>query len=248
MSINKLISIKNPIVDAMDSLNVDHDKFIPKFTRWAVQAENEIGSWFQYVTKRQVLTINNCVACLPDDAVYVEVAVLGDLGTDCGDLMANACNAINLPTSTGTSANTFLVVDIGDNEGLIRGFVNFTIQNNKMIFEQNLDAQSVTIQYLTPEKDCDGFVMISQNHVLAIKWYIIWMYYYSNNTGNSLEYGKMNKAEQEWHRECSHARAQDSTLTPSDRKKIVGLYHNPYAGIGLNTGMYTTLGNGWNIW
>lgn len=252
MSINKSISIKNPIVDAMDALSIDHDKLIPKFTRWATQAETEIGAWPQYVLKREVLDIKNCVAYLPNDAVYVDIAMMGDLGCDCGDLRALYCGwgGVNLPSSYGTAANTFLVVDIGDaaNGGSLRGYVNFNIQNNKMIFEHNHDGQKVTVQYLAYETDCEGFFTVGQNHVLAIKWFIIWMYYYSKTNLNSLEYGKMNKAEQEWHRECSHARAQDSMLTDSDRRKIVGMYHNPYIGHGLWVGMNTTLGNGYSIW
>lgn len=249
MSINKLISIKNPIVTAMDTLNIDHDKFIPKFTRLAVEAEKEIGSWYQYEIKRAVLPIVNCTACLPDEAVYVQVAILGDLGESCADLVANVCNTLNLPNTTGTVANSFLVVDVGDADGTtIRGYINHQIQNNKLIFESNLDGQSVTIQYLAYVTDCDGFLEISENHVLAIKWYIIWQYYFGKTSLNSLEYGKMNKAEAEWHRECSHARAQDAQITQSDWAKIVGMYHNPMGGIGLAYGMNTTLGNGRNVW
>lgn len=248
MSINKLISIHNPIIDAMDLCSIDHDKNIPFFTRLAILAEKEIGSSYGYITKREVLTISNCVACLPNDAEYIEVAVLADLGCDCGDLNAliNGCGALNLPTTTGTIDNTFLVVDIGgaaDGGGLI-GFVQFSIQNNKMIFTQNMDGQKITIQYQAPATDCDGFVEVSQNHVQAIKWYIIWMYYFRKNGLNSLEYGKMNMAKAEWERECPHARAQDAELTPSQRANMVRMFHNPYAGISLTDGMKTTLG-GW---
>lgn len=251
MSINKLISIKNPIVDAMDLVNVDHDKNIPFFTRLAVLAEKEIGSYYQYELKREVLTISNCVACLPNNAVYVEVAIMGDLGSDCTDLNAKlSAIGVNLPSATGTVANSFLVVDIGDAStgGDFVGYVNFSIQNNKMIFEQNYDGQKITVQYLGYKLDCDGFLEISENHVNAIKWFIVWNYLFKKNGLNSLEYGKMKMAMGEWERECSHARAQDAELTPSQRAKIVGMWHNPVSGIGLSYGMNTTLGNRINIW
>ncbi|CAK0764772.1 hypothetical protein CCP3SC1AL1_350018 [Gammaproteobacteria bacterium] len=245
MSINKLISVKNPIVDAMDLLGIDHDKNIPFFTRQAVLAEEEIGSSYQYITKREVLTIKNCIACLPSDAMYIDIAIMGDLGCDCGDLRANFCGGINLPSTYGTANNTFLVVDIGSaaEGGSLRGFCDFSVQNNKMVFANNYDGQFVTVQYLAPEVDCDGFVMIGQNHIQAIKWYIIWMYYFRKFGKNSLEYGQMNKAEEQWYRECAHARAQDAILTESQRAKIVGMFHAPYIGIGLSRGMNTTLGN-----
>lgn len=251
MSINKLISIKNPIVDAMDMLSLDHDKFIPLFTRWATQAENEIGSYYQYVVKRCVLDITDCTACLPNDAMYVQIALLGDLGTDCADLVENACNAVNLPNTYGTAENTFLVVDYGSvadgSIGTLRGIINHQIQNNKLIFEQNYDGQKVTIQYLAVQTDCDGFVEISQNHVLAIRNYICWNYFLRKRGKSNDDFYMANLYEREWHRECSHARAQDAELTITERMKIVGMYHNPVNGIGLSYRMNTTLGNGLNI-
>jgi len=246
MSVNKLISIKNPIVDAMDLLSVDHDKNIPFFTRLATLAEKEIGSFYQYTLKREVITITNCTACLPNDAVYVDIAILGDLGCDCDDLRAivNGSGVLNLPSTVGTVDNSFLVVDIGsasEGGGLI-GSINFSIQNNKLIFEQNLDGYSITVQYLAYAVDCDGFMEIGENHVQAIKWYIIWNYLYRKNGINSMEYGKMNMAREEWNRECRHARAQDAELTNSQRAKMVGMYANPVSGVGMAYGMTTTLG------
>lgn len=247
MSVNRLISIHNPIIDAMNLCNIDHDKDIPFFTRLAILAEKEIGSTYGYVTKREVLTISNCVACLPNDAEYVEIAILGDLGCDCEDLNTIVCGTgINLESTTGTVYNTFLVVDIGDgSEGGTIGYVDFSIQNNKMVFGSNRDGQKITVQYQTPAVDCDGFVEVSQNHIQAIKWYIVWMYYFRKTGINSLEYGKMNTAFEEWKRECSHARAQDAELTPTQRLNLRRMYNNPYAGDSLSDGMRTTLGGNW---
>lgn len=246
MSVNKLISIKNAIVDAMDRVGIDHDKLIPLFTRWAVMAEKEIGSKYQYVTKREVLNIEHCTACLPADAVYIQTAILGDHGCDCADLMASICGCIAGGTFGGADG-TFLIVDIGTSfNGNIRGYVNHTIQNNKLVFEQDFDGKQVTIQYLGIEKDCDGFPLIGENHVQAITEFIIWRYYFRKVNLSPMEYGKMNKAEQEWHRECSHARAVDGQLTDSERQSLVyGILHNPYIGISLSSGMHTTLDDTW---
>jgi hypothetical protein len=249
MSINKLISIRNPIVDAMDFLNIDHDKLIPKFTRFAEVAEKEIGSWVQYEIVRKVIPITNCTACLPNDAIYIQVALLGDHGEGCADLMNRVCTTLNAQRNYGTVQNTFFVIDMGTGTSdYIGGSIPYQMQNNKLVFEQNYDGQSVTIQYLRYKVDCDGFMEVGENHVQAIKWYIVWQYLFGKSSMNSLEYGKMNKAEQEWHRECAHARAQDAELSQSDRTNMVRQYHNPFSGIGLSVGMNTTLGGYWSIW
>lgn len=248
MSINKLVSIRNPIVDAMQFLHIDHDKLIPLFTRFATIAETEIGSAAQYELRRSVLDINQCVAKLPDECVRVEIGILGDHGVGCNDLIRNACGYFNSVSTYGTKEYTFFVVDVGDNgEGLGYSQVPFTIQNNKLIFQNNCnDQKKITIQYLAYKTDCDGFLEVGQNHVNAIREYIIWQYYRGKPSINSLEYGKMNMAREEWNRECAHARAMDAIPSPSQRREIVGMMHNPYAGISLWQGMYTTLGGYFN--
>ena len=50
MSINRLVSIKVPILDAQAFLGIDHDKDIPFMTRLATLAEKEIG----IVTGKQI--------------------------------------------------------------------------------------------------------------------------------------------------------------------------------------------------
>jgi hypothetical protein len=251
MSVNKLISIKNPIADAIDDLGLDHNKFIPVFTRWAEVAEKEIGSWAQYERARGVIPITNCTACLPPDAVYVQVALLGDHGTDCADLMNRWCMTLNATTNFGTVNNTFFVVDVSstDEDGnWSSGNIPFSLQDNKMIFGRSYDGQSITIQYLRFKKDCDGFMEVGENHINAINWFIKWKYYMRSTKMNSLEYGKMNVCKSEWERECAHARAQDAELTPSERSEIVGALNSPYTGIGLSAGMNTTLGGYYSIW
>ena len=250
MAINKLVSIHTPIVDAMQILNIDNDKLIPLFTRFATIAEKQIGSAAIMELKRKVLDINQCVACLPSDAVRVEIAILGDQGENCDNLLRTFCTNFRQPDTYGTAENTFLVVDVGDNgAGLNFGTVPFHIQNNKIIFEvNNYDGQKVTVQYLAYKIDCDGFLEVGENHVDAIRCYICWMYYMGKSNMNSLEYGKMNTYREEWNRECSHARAMDAIPNPTEWNNISAMMHNPYAGKSLSTGMFTTLGGLYSIY
>src|SRR5690349_4075757 len=91
MSVNKLVSIKNAVQDTFEDTGIDITKDIPVFTRWALNAEKEIGSFYSYRKKRAVLTINECRAKLPCDAMSVQIVVNGDQGCDCADLF-NRCN------------------------------------------------------------------------------------------------------------------------------------------------------------
>lgn len=253
MSINNLISIRNPIVDAQDFLGIDHDKDIPFFTRLATLAEIEIGSYYQYERVRKVIDIKDCVGCLPSDAVLIELGILGDLGEGCDNLFNNVCATANSVTNVNSNG-LFLVVDVSDttnaSDSFSFGYINFGVQNNKIIFDRNHCGDKLTIQYLRFKTDCDGFMEVGQNHVNAIREYIIWKYASRRMSrgGNYIDRDVANMARAEWNRECAHARAQDNELTNSQRKNISRLWHNPYAGIGMYQGLYTTLGSAYNIW
>jgi hypothetical protein len=250
MSVNKLISIKNAIIDAQDFLGIDHDKDVPFFTRLATLAEKEIGSARQYERTKTVVTICGCTAPIPNDCALVEVVVMGDYNNNCNNLLTQFCGNQSFTNVTLSGQAAFLVIDVGSPVGETTsfGYKNLIIQNNKLVFDTDLDGQVVTIQYLKFKTDCDGFLEIGENHVNAIRWYIIYHYLFRMSSGNYIERDKMNMAFQEWNRECRHARAEDNRLTESEQREVSLIYTNPHSGRGLWEGMYTTLGNSYFIW
>ena len=251
MSINKLVSVKNPIIDAQDYLGIDHDKDIPFFMKLATTAEKQIGSYYQYERTKKALPIVNCVACLPNDAVLVEVAVLGDLGEDCDNLLARYCGGTGSNSVTDVNSNgLFLVVDLSPNSdtSINFGLVDYEIQNNKIIFSTSKDGQSVTVQYIKFKTDCEGFIEVGENHVDAIREYIIWQYTRRQRQKNYIDRDMMALAEREWNRLCRHARAEDNRLTASQHADFSRQWNNPRSGKGLWQGAYTTLGNYYTIW
>lgn len=254
MSINKLISIRNPIIDAQDTLGIDHDKDIPYFTKLATDAEKQIGSYYQYERTKKVIDVVNNIACLPNDAVLVECAMVGDHLSD-ANCDSNFNNILNNTISNNSVTNVnsnglFLVVDISSNTPDSFNFnpLYYDIQNNKILFKNACNADKITIRYLKFKTDCDGFLEIGENHVNAIKWYIVWMYSFRQKAKNYIDRDLMNMAREEWNRECRHARAEDNRLTKPERDMVARMYGNPMSGRGLWQGMYTTLGTNFTIW
>lgn len=248
--INNLVSIKVPIVDAWDQLGLDHTQDIPVFVRWATLAEKNINSYFQFKKKRAVIDIVGCTACLPEDAAFVQRAVLGDLGEGCDDLFARLCTPVDLSSATlnaSAASQGFLVLDYGTGYTDVVGSVPHVIQDNKIILNTDMTGRKLTVQYLGYECDDEGFLKVGANHVQAIMWFIIWRYYFRMKKKNSLDYGQMNKAEQEWHRECANARARDGVPTESEQNEMANMISNPYIGNSVGVGMFTTLSNtfGW---
>lgn len=250
MSINKLVSIKNPVLNAMMALGLDHDKDRPLFTLWATQAEEEIGSKGAMERKRVVLTIDGCAACLPQDARILECAIMGDYGCDCGDLMDRYfCNSGTIfADQSNPNLSGFLIVDIFVTGEQPYGFVNYTIQDNKLVFASNYDGQKVTVQYQGAKTDCDGFIEVGENHVRAIEAYIMWKNFQRKKKKSGADFQEMIYLERLWNQLCSHARADDAMLTQPEREQIAQLNTDPYAGRGLAVGMRTTLGFGNNYY
>ncbi len=238
MSINKLISVKEAILEASEDMGFDLTRDKPIFSMWAVRAEKDIGSYFSYKRKRVVLDIKGCVAKLPCNAAYIKTVVLGDLGCECGELINSLigwASSINV-----SNTETFLIIDKPDSNQNMFNLcgAKWEVQGNNIIFSSNLDGQKVTIEYLGLEEDCDGFVMINENHVPAIISYIMWKFCVrSRFSPNKMELGDTVMHQKEYNRLVSDARAIDCQLTDSERQQCVALLHDSHSGFGLEVGM-----------
>lgn len=239
MSINKLISIKHPIIDAMDMMALDHKNHFPMLMVWATDAERAIGSYYQYIRKWKALDICGCVAHLPEDAVKVEHAIFGDHEDNCGDMFNTIFSNPTMINATGD--NTFLVVDAGGSNinTSTCGITPYSYQDNKIIFDVKPNSDKVTIQYIGYKTDCDGFVEISENHKQAIVQYILHQWYVRKQKKTSAEFQQMNWHFLQWDRACANARSLDSELTETEREEIAQMFHDPYVGRGLFVGMKT---------
>lgn len=244
MSINKLVSIKNAIVDASDMLALDHNTMLPIFMGWATYAEKEIGG-AGVIRKFAVIDICGCTAQLPDDAFKVRGAILGSHDPNCGMLFSNSL--LSSATLASTANSQFVVVDVGSigSTAPYCNIVPYEIQDNKMVFNQDVAATEITIMYDGYATDCDGFVKIGENHVEAISEYIQYKYFKRKRKKSNVDMASMNNAYREWDRLCAHARALDAELTDTEREEIAQTYNDPYAGRGLYKGMRTNTEYGW---
>lgn len=242
MSINKLVSINNAVIDAMDMLALDHDTFRPMFTSWATYAEKEIGGQ-GVIRKFAVLDICGCTAQLPCDVSKVKGAILGDYDPNCGSLFSNPSFANGY---IARPAGQFIVVDAGSiGESGVCSTIAYEIQDNKMVFSYSTTETKITIMYEGYASDCDGFIKIGENHVEAISTYIQYKYWMRKQKKTSADMAMMKFTYTEWDRLCAHARALDAELTDSEREEIAHLNNDPYAGRGLYVGMRTTNDYGW---
>ena len=238
MAVNKLVSIKGPVYEAMQDMGIDITRDIPTFTRWAIRAEEQIGSYYSYCKKIAVLDVVNCRVKLPDSASYVQRVILGDYGCECDDLFYLTCS--NGLTGASSASQGFLIIDAGsENQKALGSGVNWQVQDNHIVLTSSHDGEKVTVQYLGLEEDADGFPRVSENHIEAIIEYIMYRYAKrSRFTNKKMERTEVQDYWHEWMRLASHSRAADDEISESDRREIVSLLHDPLSGFGMEVGMH----------
>lgn len=238
MSVNRLVNIRIPVLDAIQDMGLDITKDVPTITRWASDAEREIGSYYSLKRKHEVLVVDGCTADIPCDASSVKGVLLGDFGCDCGELFSRCFGFAQSISAANT--DTFLVIDKPTNENMfLLGGLKWSVQQGRIIFSQSFDKQKITIQYLGFAIDQDGFPMVMENHKEAIVAFIMYKYALrSRFTPNKMDRSDVRDLWKEWMRLCSHARADDSELTDSERQEIVMMIHDPWIGYGLEVGMH----------
>lgn len=236
MSINKFITIKDAITDAWEDMGIDLTVQMPTFMRWAYRAEREIHSYYGWERKHKVLDIKGCTAQLPEDTQLVQYAIHGDHGCDCADLGRKVSTFAR--SIEATQNEIYIVIDRPDENQIGCSNMYFEVQNNKMVFRSNMDGEKITIQYLGLKEDCDGFLMVSENHIEAINYYIKYRYAQrSRFSPIKMDLADVAMNKQEYERKVSSARADDAMMSPTERDELVKMLHDPYIGWGLEAGM-----------
>lgn len=235
MSIIKKISIKNAIQQAQDNMGIDHNRDIPLFTAWAVEADRKIGSYYSYKRKIVVLDVVNCRAELPCEAVAVLGIIFGDCGCDCGLLFTNLYSYINTSLSAHNAGSGWIVIDDSGGTRFNCG-VAYEIQNNQLVFNGNFDGQKITVQMLALETDADGFPLINENHVDAVAQYIEYKSALRtrwNSIENKITETGIADMKQEWGRKLRDARAESGEPSLSDLSEIRDMVNDPISGVGI---------------
>lgn len=237
MAINKLVSIKEAILSASEDMGFDLTRDKPTFAMWAVRAEKDIGSYYSYKRKRVVITIKGCIAELPSCAAYLKGVLMGDQGCDCGELFNDFYSWGYGSNVSQQEVGLTVLTSTLDAPSFTLAGTRYEIQDNSIVFASNLDGQKVTVEYLGLEEDCDGFVMINENHIPAIIEFIMWKFCIrSRFSPIKMELGDIMMHQKEYFRLASDSRALDAELTPLEREACVSMLMDATGGFGLNVG------------
>lgn len=161
--INKLVPISNAFTQLAEETDVDVLKMKPTLIRWAKQADQRIGSGFSYTHDYFVLDVANMEAELPYSAVRIEGIILGDVLDSC----PNVFNTISPSVQEYNDGQIIWKWDsLNDMSTLYR--LNWSIQNNKIVFQTPFTNTQITVKMLVYESDQDGIPLVPEGHIEAI--------------------------------------------------------------------------------
>lgn len=234
MSINKLISIKVPVLEALGDMGIDHAKDVPSFTRWAARAEREIGSYFSLKRKVKALVVDKYRAEIPCDATNIQRVLIGDYESQFVDLFNVVLTGVG--AYTFKQHDTFLVVDNpGAGKTVQLAAFQWEVQDNHVVLNANYDKQKITIQYLGFDIDTDGFPFVCENHIEAIIEYIMYRYAKrSRFSPTKMDMGDVADLRRQWGILAAEARAVDNEISEGDRNEMLSTLHDPFSGYGMD--------------
>lgn len=233
--INKPVSMKNIVYDAIENMGLDHNKWTPLFTRWAIEADQKIDAPKDYKLDIKVLTVNGCSAVLPCCVHSVKALVLGDYGCECGHIFSNIYSSYRRYSGirfTAESTVGFIVVDVGSGRTSACN-VRWNIQNGCIVLDGNYDTQKITIDTLCYVTDASGIPLTHATSADALTAYIEWRLAkrtrWNKNLGNIAEMG-IRELFRDWTRLCAQARADSDVVSESEWDDMVRMWNDPMSG------------------
>lgn len=203
------------------------------FARWAVEAENKIGSTNSYAHRECELTIKNKRACLPSDFIYLEGLKVGNTYLNVSykqfRIFGNSDKSKNLSDVLAENINTGVTAVMReDNTGLnfnngLKAMV-FSITNGYINFNV-LDDTRVGISYMGLDLDEEGWPLIAQSHEDAVTHYLMYMYKAGEYYENKLPQHVFKELQQRWFWLCGQARGDDELPNEEELRYLGNMWN-----------------------
>jgi hypothetical protein len=170
----KKVSIRQPILDAIEETDVDVGRNMPLLLKWAKRCEISIGSALGYKRRSKAYTVTGGEITLPDECLTVFSVLYGDY--------EDVVNAFYKDYEDALIQSDAREEDISELDWQWRPMESYVIApaiweqyGNVLNLIDDFDEQEITIQYSYLEQDDRGYYLVNESHVEAIKKFIILM-------------------------------------------------------------------------
>ena len=237
MSIGKFIPIEVPIQYVMEDTSEEHApmKFI--MVRWAVNAIGRLNSLANYERKAFVRTVTDCIVELPTYAVHVNALIYGDQGTDCPIL--NDCKYYRETTIQYDGVDTIFRWDNLEGGTCYQTPYPWSIRNNKIVIDCDVNGDEVTLDLLVHPTDADGLPLMLQEHTDMVVAYLK-MKLAEKEQWTRYRKGKMQRIDidfidglgMRFERERKIAKSKGQHTSEMDKEAISQMIYHPLTGRG----------------
>ena len=233
-------SIRQALIDLAAETYPEILRIEPTLIRWGKRADINIGSYYEYVRTIKTLDVVDCKAELPLDAVHVNVIFLGEYDCDdCTNLILRAEQMyINETTLSLSNSESLTFYWANGNLSVIP--INWEIQGDYIVFDNNYNNQKITIQYLAYETDDNGLPLVNNTHLPAIVEFMK-LKVAERDMFKSFKSAKMTRRgdmayiegiKKEYHRLVRKARGEDNEWTASQKEVVAAILNDPLTGHG----------------
>jgi len=225
---NKLVSIREAIIQALEMMGKDDMREAPILNIWATRAENEIGSYYGYEKSIEVINVKGCRAELPCGTHRVLGVLIGDQGTSCDLIFDSICN-LNVNTIDYQSLDTGIGLTIvGGSREVIKKATYEVREDNCIEFPYNINSDKVTVKVLKNPTDSKGFIKVQYSHIEAIAAYIKWKIAERSRFGpDKMTLGDVQYFSKEWSILCRKAIGNSAWPSETEMQELSGIINNP---------------------
>lgn len=215
------ISIKQAIINLSEDLDIPVSNQAT-LMKWAIEAEKGIHSWNSAIYTAELYTVLNSSVILPGNVIKVRKIVYGDhVDTFCQLFYKYNLNKQTTDEVTELTWSSLDGSQHWDNSLCVDNLL-WNYKDGAINFPSNMPDQDVTIIHQVLNVDDEGFLIVNDTHIKAIRLYLELKYLKREGFKKSItgryDNGFMNYSKEldmEYHRAVANARALDSQALPS---------------------------------
>jgi hypothetical protein len=240
---NKMVSVNQAVIAALEDIGMDEWHQAPIVHRWCIDAAKQIAGKYDFKMQRCVKPLKNKRELdLPPGTHSVINVFTGVVGKD-----------RNIGWSDGIYPNmssfdpefTYNNLDFGNGFSVLYGtdisaastsVAGYSVINNKIVFDSDVTGISeYTIYTLNYQTDSQGFIMVSENHLEAISYYVKRMVAERSRFGaNAMPQNDIQLFHQRWTQAKKKAQIKSNKMPQHEADMMSKIANNPLSGKVVN--------------
>jgi len=213
----KRVKIQQAIIDAIDETDPSLARFQNQMMKHAKYIERAIGSKYGYKIKSVLLNVTGSVEDLPDDCYRVVMILPGDYTDQYNAMFANQGYVpIRSDDDLAAADEDYTWLWVPQEVSPIDPSTYEEVAE-QLIFPADYQEQELTLIYQFIETDENGFWIVNESHIDAIKKFVIfkmakkyiWKLFKSDKLLRQGKLAYMRELEREYSIAVRHARAED---------------------------------------